>query len=199
MDQILLETEHLMLRRFTDSDLENLFQLDNDPKVMHFINGGTPTSRDIIKMDILPGFIHHDEHRPEFGFWAAEEKDSAHFQGWFSIRPTNDAADEAALGYRLRRAAWGQGYATEGVRALVRIAFNCLGVQRVVATTYEKNLASRRVMEKAGMTLVRRFRVTPADLLQADTYYAASLEVWDGDDVEYAIEICEWERGESAV
>ena len=198
MDQILLETKRLILRRFTDADLDNLFELDNDPEVMRFINGGTPTPRDIIEKDILPGFINHDERCPEFGFWAAEEKGSACFQGWFSIRPTNDAVDEVALGYRLRRAAWGQGYATEGVQALIHKAFTDLGVGRIVATTYEINLASRRVMEKAGMTLVRRFRITPEDISQSDTYHAASLEIWDGDDLEYALEKPDWERENSA-
>lgn len=198
MNQILLKTTRLILRRFTDADLDNLFELDNDPEVMRYINGGTPTPRDIIERDILPGFINRVQRRPEFGFWAAVDKGSDSFQGWFSIRPTNDAADEVALGYRLRRAAWGQGYATEGVQALIHKAFTDLGVRRIVATTYEKNLASRRVMEKAGMTLARRFRIAPEDIVQSDTYHAVSFEIWDGDDLEYALEKSRWERENSA-
>lgn len=55
------------------------------------------------------------------------------------------------LGYRLRRSAWGQGYATEGSRALVHRAFTELGVHNVVATTMSVNTGSRRVLEKAGL------------------------------------------------
>jgi len=47
--QIFLETERLELRRFTDDDVENLVELDSDPEVMRFINGGRPTARDEIE------------------------------------------------------------------------------------------------------------------------------------------------------
>jgi len=53
------------------------------------------------------------------------------------------------LGYRLRKLAWGQGYATEGSRALIRKGFTEFGVQRVTAEAMAENGASRRVMEKA--------------------------------------------------
>lgn len=60
-----------------------------------------------------------------------------------------------SLGYRLRASAWGHGYATEGARALVRRAFTELGVSQIVATTMAVNIASRRVLEKAGLTYTR--------------------------------------------
>ena len=170
----LLESQRLRLRQFTPADADHLFHLDNDPEVMRYINGGTPTSRETIQNDILPGFCHYDRH---FGVWAAEAKTTGEFLGWFSLRPTNDSQTESALGYRLNRTAWGQGYATEGAQALIDLSFTAWGLQRIVATTYEENLASRRVMEKAGMVLVRRFRITPDDILSADTYHAASVEV----------------------
>jgi RimJ/RimL family protein N-acetyltransferase len=190
--QILLETERLILRRFTEADVDHLFELDNDPEVMRFINGGTPTPREVIQKDILPGFLQYDERFPGYGFWAAIEKTSGEFVGWFSFRAVEGTPDEASLGYRLRKAVWGQGYATEGARALIRKGFTELGVRRVIATTYEENLASRRVMEKVGMRLVRRFRLTPEDLMKADSFHDTSLEIWDGDDVEYALERADW-------
>ncbi len=186
--QILLETSRLILRRFTDSDVEFLFDLDNDPAVMRFINGGIFTPRDVIQNDILPTFLHYDERFPEFGFWAAIHQATGEFLGWFSFRPVPEAPDAVTLGFRLRQVAWGYGYATEGSRALIRKGFNELGVQRVYATTYEENLASRHVLEKLGMTLVRSFRMTAADLLLMDTFYAAMLELWDGNDLEYMLE-----------
>jgi RimJ/RimL family protein N-acetyltransferase len=67
----------------------------------------------------------------------------------------------------------------------------------VTATTYEDNLASRRVMEKAGMTLVRRFRLTAADLAAQNTYHAISQDPWEGDDVEYALTKEQWMRREA--
>ena len=187
----LLATPRLRLRPFTPADVDHLFHLDNDPEVMRYINGGTPTPREAIQNDILPNFCHYDNH---FGVWAAEAKATGEFLGWFSLRPTDENNDEATLGYRLTRAAWGNGYATEGVQALIIQGFTTWGLQRIVATTYEENLASRRVMEKAGMTMVRRFRLTPEDIQNADTFHTESTEIWDGDDVEYAIEKSEWKR-----
>ena len=195
---ILLQTEHLILRRFTAGDAGNLFDLDSDPKVMRFLSGGAPTPRDLIESDILPRFLRYDERFPGFGFWAAIDRASGDFLGWFSFRPTGDAdPHQVSLGFRLRKAAWGQGYATEGARALIRLGFTELGVQRVVATTYEHNTDSRRVMEKAGMTLARTFRLTAADLDAVDTYHVASQDLWDGDDVQCSLHRAGWEREES--
>ena len=136
----------------------------------------------------MPGFLHYDDHHPGFGFWVAIEKATGDFLGWFSFRPSEDTAQEVALGYRLHKAAWGKGFATEGARALIRKGFSEMGVQCVVATAYQDNLASRRVMEKVGMRFVRAFRITPEDMMKVDTYHTESLEVWDGEDVAYALE-----------
>jgi RimJ/RimL family protein N-acetyltransferase len=196
--RILLETERLTLRRFTMDDAGRLYDLDNDPEVMRYINGGTPTPRDVIERDLLPLFLCYDSHHAVFGFWAGVERATGEFVGWFSLRPVEASPDTAVLGYRLRRAAWGKGYATEGARALIGAAFGDPDVGRVVATTYEHNAASRRVMEKCGMTLTRRFRLTPDDLAAMDTHHVASQEIWDGDDVEYALDREEWARREAA-
>ena len=190
--QVLLETERMRLRQFTAADAQFLFELDNDPEVMRYINGGTPTPRAVIEREILPGFLRYDGRFPAFGFWAAVDKASGGLLGWFGFRAAPETPSQVTLGFRLHRSAWGKGYATEGARALIRMGFAELGVERVVATTYEKNLASRRVMEKAGMKLVRRFRLTPEELLQTDTHHVTSLELWDGDDVEYALERQNW-------
>jgi RimJ/RimL family protein N-acetyltransferase len=189
-----LETERLVLRRFTEADVDNLFDLDSDPAVMRFITGGAPTSRSVIESEVLPRFLRSYARADGFGVWAAIEKSTGDFVGWFSLQPTDGTGSaEATLGYRLRQAAWGQGYATEGALALIHKGFTELGVRRVVASTYQDNLASRRVMEKAGLTLVRRFRLAAADLAAIGTFDAASLDIWDGDEVEYALERAVWE------
>jgi RimJ/RimL family protein N-acetyltransferase len=193
--QIYLETGRLTLRRLSTADVEHLIALDSDPEVMRYLTGGTPTPREVIEQEILPRFLRSYDEAEGFGVWAAVERATGEFLGWFSLRlATEHGQREAWLGYRLRRDAWGRGYATEGARTLIHKAFTELGVERVLATTYQDNLASRRVMEKAGMTLVRRYRLTPADLLASDTFHVASVDIWDGDDVEYAIEKADWIR-----
>jgi RimJ/RimL family protein N-acetyltransferase len=121
--EIFLETERLVLRRFTEGDLDNLVDLDSDPDVMRFINGGRAAAREEIETDILPAFL--DYRRFDgFGFWAAIEKSTGEFLGWLHLRPPEGGAlDEPELGYRLRKSSWGKGYATEASRALIRKAF----------------------------------------------------------------------------
>ena len=194
--RVYLETERLILRRFTREDVDLLVALDGDPEVMRYLTGGQPTPREAIEHDFLPAWLRYYERGDDYGFWAAVEKGSGAFLGWFHLRPTGDAPPgEVELGYRLIRAAWGKGYATEGSRALVDKGFRELGVRRVVASTYQDNLGSRRVMEKLGMTLVRTFRMTPAELSEGSAYDAAAMAAaFPDDDVEYAIEREEWER-----
>ncbi len=182
---VYLETDRLVLRRFTEADEDNLVDLDSDAAVMRFVSGGTPTPSAVIQHDILPYFLHYYERFAGYGFWAAIEKSTGTFLGWFHFRPLDEARpDEVELGYRLRQSAWGQGYATEGSRALIHKGFTELGVQRVVASTDAVQDTSRRVLEKAGLTLVR-------------TFWAPWPELPDGPEqeaVEYALSKAEWER-----
>lgn len=189
-----LKTDRIRLRRLTAQDSDNFHALDSDPDVMRFINGGSPTPLAEIRERILPWFLGFYERYEGFGFWAAVEKDSGRFIGWFGLHP-EDERDPLiiAIGWRLRKDAWGQGYATEVAKALIEKAFVELGVRRVFACTYSENLASRRVMEKAGLKFVRSFRMTPEELA-APTTYVATDAVWPSDDVEYALERTEWAR-----
>jgi len=186
---VFLETERLTLRRFTEADVDNLFDLDGDPDVMHFLNGGKPTSRAVIEQETLPRFLRFYEQFAGFGVWAAIERSGGAFIGWFAFRPIDDGnPDEIELGYRLRKSAWGKGYATEGSRALIRKGFTELGVRCVVAQTMTVNLASRRVMEKSGLTFVRTFHQEWPDVIEGGEY----------GDVEYALLRADWERQETA-
>jgi RimJ/RimL family protein N-acetyltransferase len=183
--QIFLETERLVLRRFTDDDVENLVELDSDRDVMRFINGGRPTPHEEIENEFLPAILDHYERHADYGFWAAIEKSTERFVGWFHFRPAQGAPPgELELGYRLRRSAWGKGYATEGSRALIHKGFAELGVQRVVASTMVVNVASRRVMENAGLKFVRTFHQPWPDYIEGE----------EEGDVEYALLRSEWER-----
>ena len=106
--------------------------------------------------------------------------------GWFHFRPAtaNHHPNEVELGYRLLKSAWGKGYATEGSRALIHKGFAALGVQRVVAFTMVVHVASRRVMEKAGLRLVRTFHQPWPDYIEGE----------EEGDVEYALLRSEWEK-----
>jgi RimJ/RimL family protein N-acetyltransferase len=183
--KVFLETGRLVLRQFSEDDVDNLVELDSDPDVMHFINGGRPTPRCEIESDVLPTFLDYYERFPGYGFWAAIEKSSGRFVGWFHFRPAAAACPkEVELGYRLLKSVWGKGYATEGSRALIQKGFAELGVERVVAFTMVVHVASRRVMEKAGLRLVRTFHQPWPDYIEGE----------EEGDVEYALLRSEWEQ-----
>ncbi len=166
----LLETDRLLLRRFTDTDAdaELLFELDSDQEVMRYIGAfGLPNVaayRERIRTVWMPYYAH-----PPRQFVAAMEKATGAFLGWFFLRPATDykfAAEagwtrstDLELGYRLRRAAWGRGLATEAAAALVKLALAGPEVTGVVAAALVTNRASWRVMEKIGMTHVRDFTI----------------------------------------
>lgn len=186
---VYLETPRLVLRRFTPDDLDALVALDGDPVVMRYINGGRETPRDEMRDDYLPFWLAYYERGDVWGFWAVIDKATGRFLGWFHLRPLqSDPPDEPELGYRLVSEVWGQGYGTEGSRALIDKAFAELGARRVHASTMKVNNGSWRVMEKAGMRLVRLSHGEWPERIPGD----------EEGDVEYAITREEWEAARAA-
>jgi RimJ/RimL family protein N-acetyltransferase len=180
---VFLETERLLLRQFSRDDLDLVVELDGDPDVMHFINNGQPV--DLAEVtENLEWWLTYYERYACYGFWAAIEKASGRFLGWFHFRPGDGAgALEPELGYRLRRDAWGQGFASEGSRALIDKGFAEFGVERVTAETMAVHIGSRRVMENAGLRYVRTFHADWPVRIPGD----------EEGDVEYAITRAQWE------
>jgi RimJ/RimL family protein N-acetyltransferase len=134
------------LRRFTDDDLDLVAALNADPEVMRYL--GPPQSRAEIEANEMPRLTR--VHPRDLGFWAAFAGDE--FIGWFCAEPKDDG--EVAIGYRIARRFWGQGYATDGARLMVSYA-RAAGAKRISATTMSVNAGSRRVLEKAGLRHVR--------------------------------------------
>jgi RimJ/RimL family protein N-acetyltransferase len=178
-----IRTDRLLLRRFTPDDLDLLVELYGDPDVMLFVNNGRPVARSEVHEE-LEHFVVPRE--APFGFWAAQERSTGRFLGWFHFRPADpDQPRIVELGYRLHRSAWGRGLATEGSRALIDRGFANPDLDRVVAETMVVHGASRRVMEKLGMRLVRTFHADWPVRIPGDEH----------GDVEYAIDRAEWQAG----
>ena len=182
--RIVLQTTRLVIRQFTEDDADSLFDLNADGEVMRYLTGGKPTPREEIRDQILPFHLGVYARLDRLGTWAAESAASGEFLGWFHFRPGPDGdIANIDLGYRLRRAAWDKGYATEGSRALISMGFTDLGVGRVFAHTMTANTASRHVLEKCGLTLVRTSAY--------DGPFA--IEGAERGEVEYALTKPEWE------
>lgn len=146
-----LSTTRLTLRRVSCTDRADLLALESDPEVMRYLNGGQPVPE---AGQLGADFLTPRGEEPEV--LAAHLRASKTFIGWFALFDDGlvDGLRTAEIGYRLCRAAWGQGYATEGVLALIETAFGSLGFDRVRAETMAVNQASRRVLDKAGLCLI---------------------------------------------
>jgi RimJ/RimL family protein N-acetyltransferase len=190
MPAAFLTTGRLVLRPFTHDDADDLLALDNDPDVMRFLNGGRPTSREALLERTLPRLLHDHPGWGTRGYWAAQRKDGGAFLGWFEFRPLEGSGPlTVELGYRLNKAAWGRGHATEGARALIDKGFTALGVERVTANTMAVNGASRRVMEKSGLSFVRGFTGDWPEAIPGSEH----------GEVEYALTRADWERRQGRV
>ena len=171
---IFLETPRLILRQFTEDDVDNLVALDSDPDVMRFINGGFASSREAITEKFLPDILSYYEEYDNLGFWAIVEKSSREFIGWVVLRPESRfriavllnvvESDAMELGYRLRKVSWGKGYVTEASQALIDRALE-ENIPKIIAWALPENKASIRVMEKLGMKLQQEYVLTAADVL----------------------------------
>jgi RimJ/RimL family protein N-acetyltransferase len=145
----LLTTGRLRLREFRPGDLEHLYRLDSDPRVMRYIGDGSVGTRASVA-EALARTAKYYRNYPGLGVWPAEERAGQAFIGWFCLKYVPKTAD-VEVGYRLLPGAWGRGYATEGASALVRRGFAELGLARIIGLTHPDNLTSQRVLAKAGL------------------------------------------------
>ena len=147
-----LDTPRLSLRPVCPADRNDLIALEADAQVMRYLNGGQPVPEAGLTH---ASFLTPRGHEPEV--LVAHHPESGAFIGWFALFDDGvvDGLRTAEVGYRLVRKGWGQGYATEGVSALIGTAFDALGYDRVLAETMLVNHASRRVLEKAGLVLIK--------------------------------------------
>lgn len=144
-----LQTVNLRLSPFCPSDRADFIDLELDPEVMHFLNGGAVDHRMTTPKDVT--FLMPRGTEPHV--WTARRTANDEFVGWFCLFPESNTTAE--IGYRLRRKDWGQGLATEGASALVNWGFGAAGYDKIVACTMAANRGSRRVMEKIGMSYAR--------------------------------------------
>ena len=148
-----LETPRLTLRRWRDADRASFAEMNADPAVMHFF--AAPMTREQSDEAIDRYLAAFD--REGFSFFAAVESNTGDFIGTIGLQTMRDVVPNlpqpaVEIGWRLTQSAQGKGFATEGARTTVDFAFNKLSLNEVVAITALPNCASRRVMERLGMT-----------------------------------------------
>ena len=151
-------TERLTLRPFERSDRDALFVLHSDPEVCRYA-GGTKSQDESLSNLLL--MIENFDHRG-FGTLAITKQEADAAIGYCGVRPLRNS-DQIELVYGLRRADWGQGFATEAAAGALERGFEDLGVDRIVALVDPANEASIRVLEKIDMRFVDQIFHEPAN------------------------------------
>ena len=143
------ETQRLLLRPRTMADFDACLTMNEDPEVMRFIPGpwDDPELHGALLRQRIQASYGHG-----LGYWSIFTKDDPDtFLGWIYLKPENADDPDIEISWRLRREEWGQGYATEAAHAVLKHAFQTLGLDRVIADINPHNAASIRVAEKVGM------------------------------------------------
>lgn len=153
-------SQRLRYRLLSLSDIELLWEVDQDPEVMQYINGGQPTSRQEIEEVFIPRLAAYRNERAGWGLWQLSLSADNSYIGWILIRPMdffsgNFDVNHIELGWRLKKKAWGHGYASEGVRAITKTLWQTTSVESVWAVADKENTRSIAVMKRLGMSYVK--------------------------------------------
>ena len=147
----MIATERLILRRWREADLAPFAAMNADPLTMRFMPGVMTAA----ESEALIGRFEEHHRLHGFGVWAVEVPGVAPLAGFIGLQRVGFEAPftpAVEIGWRLAPAFWGEGYATEGAKAALRIGFEDLNLDQIVSFTVAANKPSWSVMERLGMT-----------------------------------------------
>ena len=163
MIRLPLETDRLRIRPFEpERDAVPLHELWGDAEAMQFIPGSAKTTVDETRSRLETLRVRTND---GWGFWAMEARKSGRPVGGVGLFPLNWKGPEIELAYHVVPSAWNRGYASEAAAAVLAAAWDD-GLDHVVAVAMPGNAASRRVMEKLGMSLEGPTRYREFDVVR---------------------------------
>jgi RimJ/RimL family protein N-acetyltransferase len=149
MPQPTFVTDRLVIRPRSLADTDACLAMDREPEVTRFVSG--PWS-DAVEHRAFIEARTRGPYGAGLGYWTVcSHDDAASFVGWVLLIPADGTGPEIEIGWRLRRAAWGQGFATEATRPVLRHAFVALKLPEVIAEIDLHNGSSLKVAEKLGL------------------------------------------------
>ncbi|MDJ0531557.1 MAG: GNAT family N-acetyltransferase [Xenococcaceae cyanobacterium MO_207.B15] len=158
-----LQIEDFTMRPLQTSDLDALAAIWADSEVTRFLpSRGIPISKENTEKS-LKSFVNHWQQRG-YGIWAIIENCSSQMIGYCGLRYL-DELDEVEVLYGLAKIYWGRGIATKAAKAAISYGFNVANLDKLIAMTLPDNLASRRVIEKAGLEYKKQIHIFNLDVL----------------------------------
>jgi len=149
---IILETPHLYLRQFTLADAPLIQQLNSDPEVLKYLH--EPPLENIEHATTILNTIILPQYKNNLGRWAIHIKDNDEFIGWCGLKYRPEL-DEIDLGYRLKKTAWGNGFAKEAALYTVNFGLNNLHLPLITGRAHIENIASLKILEGIGMQFIK--------------------------------------------
>ncbi len=153
-----IRTARLLLRPWRAGDRDGLAAINADPRVMRHIGGGV---LDRAESDVLWGRLRRDWRDRGFAPWAVERVADGTLLGFCGLAvPTflPQVLPAVEIGWRLRRDAWGRGYATEAAQAALAAGWTSMGLAQVVAIVHPENERSLALAGRLGMRVTGRTR-----------------------------------------
>lgn len=149
-EKYIFQSERLGFRNWEKNDLTEFAALNADKEVMeHFPKVLTAQETEELMKELQ---IHYDKRG--YNYFATELLKTGEFIGFIGLAfktYTAEFTPATDIGWRLKKSAWGKGYATEGAKRCLDYAFNDLNIDKIVATCTKDNLKSEHVMQKIGM------------------------------------------------
>jgi RimJ/RimL family protein N-acetyltransferase len=162
---IIANSERLRYRLMDMQDADLLFEVDQDPQVLKYINGGKVSSMGKIVQTMIPRLQQYLNPEKGWGIWQVNSIIDNEYLGWILVRPMDFFSDSPQwdnleLGWRFKVLAWGKGYATEAAAHLMDALSKDSSINKFCAIAVKENQSSIRIMEKLGMHYIKSYSHT---------------------------------------
>ena len=158
-----IQTFHLILRSLQSNDAKVMYQIYQTEGVLRYFPNPSPPSLEKVERFITGQQAHWEKY--SYGNWGIVPKDKSETIGWAGLQYLPEL-DETEVGFLLDKPFWGKGYATEAAQACVRFGFEEIKLNHLIALVHSENLASRRVIEKCGMSYMNTLTLWGIELMR---------------------------------
>jgi ribosomal-protein-alanine N-acetyltransferase len=146
-----LSTQHLTLRPIVSADAAVLYHIYQTEGVLQYFPNPSPPSLEKVERFAANQQAHWEKYG--YGNWGVVPDGEKELAGWAGLQYLPEL-DETEVGFLLDKSFWGRGYATEAARASLKFGFEHFNLDHIIALVHPENIASRRVIEKCGLSYV---------------------------------------------
>ncbi len=174
---IWLETERLIIRPFNPNDAHRLHRIVSQKEVMKYLPEDVMSLEEVKKL--IAWLIDcYEKNRPDHIIkftTAVVWKQSELVIGWCGLGPLEFNPAETEIYFGLSKEYWARGLATEAAKAMLHHGFTTIRLDKIVAVVHPQNVASQKVLEKAGLRYLVKYETLPARHSYYDGYLYYSL------------------------